>query len=253
MAMDLPPPVKYHIERPAPSADRAAFEAISNSARAVAQRVRDAITPEPSPIDRALPPLDYRSPALTREDRVALVGSMQANRLNRLSQGVDAPQSYVGDRIRLAVAYAKAQDAIARGDTDSVEIRAARCRMVAVALDRRAGQYVNGGEQAASTARASLSKDTVEACHDAMRRASASRKVAGVREPTSVLPEARHAEKAPVRLALNQAPAVRVDLPRPERVRIDPRPSERVRIDPKGTERVRIDPVLRSQASGFSR
>jgi hypothetical protein len=235
--MDMPPQVEYRIERPSPVSEQTAFTALAKSAQAVAQRAQAAISPEQSPLERTLPPLDYRSPALTKEDRVALVESMRASRLNRLSQGVDAPKSYVGDRIRLAVAYAKAHDAIARGDTDSLDIRAARCRMVAVALDRRAGQYVNGGERAASVARQSLSSEAVDACHDAMKRASASGKVAGVREPTSVLPRAADAERTPVRLAAVQPSPVRLDLPRPERVRIDPQPSQRTRIDPIGHAR----------------
>lgn len=256
MAADMPPPVQYHIERPAPAADRGAFAALSQSMGAVAQRARDAITPERSGIEKGLPPLDLRSKALTGEDRVALVAGLQANRAGELGKGANAPQSYVGDRIRLAAAYTQAGDAIRQGRSDPAELKAVRCRMVAVTMDGRAGSYLKGGEEAARDARASVSPDVIRECRETAAKARVRQNDGHAADRTSISPTMEHrarTEGRQVRLALHQPAPVRLDLPASHRVSINPQGTQPVRIDPKGSERTRIDPVMHARAAGMSR
>lgn len=257
MAIDTPPaPPQYHLERVAPAAqaDPSAFNAVSNAMKAVAERSRAAIMPEQSPLEKALPAIDVKSAALTQADRVALVGAMRANDAGDLSSNRTAvPNSYVGERIRLASAYA----AVPHDGSDLDKAHQARCRMIALAMDRRAGAYVEGGEMAANRARASIDPAMAAECRvkaEAVRRETTQAQRAaktrvdpelastpGARTPidpthsklTSINPTpSQRVRIDPVRLSSKQAEPVRLDLPAPHRVRIDFKPQERTRIDP---------------------
>lgn len=213
MPLDMPPqPAAYHIERAAPVQEQTAFSAIVAASRAVSERFR--ISSEPAPAERMLPQIDPKSPALTQADRVALVSAMRANWRGDLAQGSGArPSSYVGDRIAVAVAFAGAREPMSRGELDSSAAHAISCRMVGVALDRRAGAYLKGGEAAAEAARRSISPEKLAGCREAVRSA-----------------QARNAPPRPVARVIPSAS-------------IDPTVTTRVRLDLQVRPRVRIDPV----------
>ena len=232
MPIDLPPQPAYHVERavPAPSAAASAMTAVAGASRALSERLR--VGTDPSPAERMLPAIDPASAALTRADRVALVDAMRSNWRGSLASGVGRPDSYVGDRIAVAVQFAGARDALSRGALDSERAHAVHCRMVGIALDRRAGAYLKGGEEAARAARASVTPETVAGCRDVVAAGRAQgpvpRRVAAVRvDPVRVSSTA-----APVRIDLPRCAPARIDLPASHLTRIDPQPSRRVRIDP---------------------
>lgn len=221
MPMDMPPAAPtYSIERAAP--------ATSPMMRAVSAARNAALTPVGSVADhdalvRILPRIDVTSAALTGGDRSALVASAEANRGSRLSGArISLPDSYVGQRIKLAIANSRMHDAQARGDLDLAMARDVGCRMVALVMDTRAGAYVMGGERAAAQSRAAVPKEMIDRCR---RAASAS---VG-REGVCTTPH-RGSQVA-------------------TRVRIDPTPSTRVRVDPAPSTRVRIDPTPSKRTS----
>lgn len=238
MAIAAPPP-SYQIERPAPSDAMAqAARSVADSVRMVAERTREALTPKPSQIEATLPAIDASSRALTREDRLALAATISENDRGTLADRKSAPSSYVGDRIRLAVDLARMQD---RGlaNIPHAEAAAFRCRMTAVAMDARAGRYVQGGEAAASSARRQVPQHVLAACRTVVadRRMGVPSPIEA-RQPRAIDPSAGRPVH-PTRMALTsteQRP-VRIDLPAPHRVRIDFKPQTRVHVDPVADQR----------------
>lgn len=234
MAVDMPPQAPaYHIERAAPSDTMSqAVRSVSSAMQRVGERARAAITHEPSQVESTMVPLNVKSKALTREDRVALVGAMQANSRGDLGSASAAPQSYVGDRIRLAANLARIND---RGvaNVDVAEGKAFRCRMTALAMDKRAGAYVQGGEAAAQRARAAIPQEVLQACKKTAQEARRPDGQAAARTAQSITPVSGRATVThPVRLAHEQPSPVRIDLPEHRRVRIDFQPQKRTQINP---------------------
>lgn len=218
--MDMPPPkaVEYRIERPARAPDGAMKQVSAAIAEARAK------APALPPTDRMLPPVDLRSAALSQRDRQAMLAGSQASREGRLAQGVAAPASYVGDRVRLAAVRVRAMEASGQGRLVAADAHAVRCRTIAVAMDRRAGAYVAGGERAAEAARRSIPQAAVEQC----------RKLIAQRD------------RAP-------SPTELASATRREPVRVDPQLTQRrpVGIDPQAgrSQTVRIDPRVRQMAA----
>lgn len=219
MAMDMPPPrpaVEYRIEKPA-RAPEGTLKHVSTAiaqARAQAPRQPQAL-PETS---RMLPPIDLRSAALTERDRRAMLAGSQASREGRGAQSVPAPASYVGDRVRLAAVRVRAMEASGQGRLVAADAHAARCRTVAVAMDRRAGAYVVGGERAAEEARRSIPRAVVEECRKVIAqrgRQPSPTELASVqrREPIRIDPQ----------LAQRQPVSINPEVGRTQPVRIDPR------------------------------
>lgn len=164
MPIDMPPqPVAYHVERPAPVGQTPDFRAIVAASRAVSERLR--VSEGPSLAQSLLPGLDPASPAMTDQDRSALVGAMRADWGAGMAEGrLARPDSYVGDRIGVAHAFANARLSMAAGSLDSVDAHAVQCRVVALALDARAGRYLAGGEVAAQRARSAVTPEMRRDC-----------------------------------------------------------------------------------------
>lgn len=250
MPLDMPPQMPvYQIERAAPAQDQGMFTAIAAASRAVSQRLR--MSSEPSPAEKLLPAIDPRSAALTQPDRVALVTAMRSNWRGDLSkESSKLPNSYVGERIAVAIAFAGAREALNQGALDSADASALNCRMVGLAFDRRAGAYLKGGEQAAQAARKSVSVADIDQCRPAIKAAQARsappRIVARVAAPGRIDPAARV--------------PVRVDLMARPKVAINPIGSQKVAINPIGSQkaaqpsqRVRLNPGMQMAAAGNSR
>lgn len=254
MPMDMPP--QYHIEQSVQTVDIGVMSSLSNAKKAMVEYV-SSFAQKPSLVEGALPAIDVKSKSLTREDRLAMVEGMRSNRAGTLDKGVSAPNSYVGERLRLASGYAKAHDAIRLGTASETDLKALRCRMVGVAMDRRAGAYVQGGEAAAAKARASISQDDLKRCRDAAEKAMARverGRSAGVdpqrlaqssERRVGVSPEAN---MRPVRVNLDEK-RVRINLSeKPIRINLQPQP--KVRLDLKAPERVSVDPKPLAQQRG---
>lgn len=239
MAMDMPPAAPaYTIERAAP--------ATSPMMRAVSAARNAALTRPGSVADhdameRIMPRIDVKSAALTQQDRTALVASAEASRSGGLGNArVSIPDSYVGQRIKLAIANERMHEAQGRGDLDPALARDVSCRMVAVAMDARAGAYVMGGEKAAAQSRAAVPAEMLARCRQSAMAVTAQRE--GVCTTDS---------RAPSRIAAR----VRIAPVQSKRVSIDPTPSKKVSIDPTPPRKVSIDPSMaaaRAAASGRS-
>lgn len=254
MPMDMPP--QYHIEQSVQTVDRGVMSSLSNAKKAMVEYV-SSFAQKPSLTESALPAIDVKSKALTREDRLAMVEGMRANRSGTLDKGVSAPNSYVGDRLRLASGYAKAHDAIRLGTASETDLKALRCRMIGVAMDKRAGAYLQGGEPAAAKARASISQDDLKKCREAAEKAMArlekspsvgvtpQRLAQSSERRVGVSPEAN---MRPVRINLDEK-RVRINLSeKPIRINLQPQP--RINLDLKAQERIAIDPKPLAQQRG---
>jgi hypothetical protein len=170
MPLDMPPQqvVEYRMERPA------ATGVSAQAARAVAA-ARSATASRAS----VIPAMDPASPAMTQADRAALEGSLRPGGMT--SGSFQLPDSYVGQRLKVSMALARAS-ASSRDDAPSpVFVRELKCRMVALAMDTRAGAYVVGGEKAAEQARRSMPPEVLKACRivasQSQARADAASKV----------------------------------------------------------------------------
>lgn len=239
MAMDMPPPVavEYRIERPAAGVPDRALSPISG---AVAQARRDSVrTADRLPsADAILPRIDPRSSALTQDDRRAIVSGMDASRAGRLGQGVQAPDGYVGDRVRLAALRVDAMERSVQGRLVAQDAHAVRCRTIAVALDRRAGAYVEGGEIAAERARRAIPARSVEECREIIAQRGRAPSAAEVAHSRPVSPGRDHGA-GPVRTS--------PDAVRRQAVGVDPRVVHRdpVRVDPEAGRRQAVSVDLR--------
>lgn len=111
---------------------------------------------------------------------------------------------------------------------------AARCRLVAVAMDKRAGAYLKGGEATAREARATIPKEALEECKAVAAKAREGQRAAAPQR-ISINPQVSQQKTAApqVRLAVQQPAKVRLDLPAPQRIRLDLKAPERIAINPK--------------------
>ena len=240
MAIDMPPQhaVEYRVERPA----AASQGPMTHIAQAVAKARANAVSQQVAlpPAGKMMPPLDLKSPALTQADREGLVRGSNANHRGDITKGVSAPSSYVGDRIRLATLRAKAMEESRLGHLRSEDAQSVRCRTIAVVMDRRAGPYVQGGEEAARAARQAVPREAVEQCREMMMR----RRMEIVRsDPRQVAPiPSRAMEPKGVDLAAREQ----------GRISINPQVAPRQRIDPQPAPKQRIDPHLVQRKTGIS-
>lgn len=241
MAMDMPPAQpEYRVERaaPAPSAMMKAVAVMRNEALTRSGALADHGT-----MERILPRIDVRSPALSQQDRNAMVQSMEAGRTEKLGQArISLPDSYVGQRLKFAIANARVNEARMQGDLDPGMVREARCRMVALALDGRAGAYVVGGEKAAADARAAVPREMVVRCQQAAQKArmvSISEKEGICTSPSDVSPKLTRV--ASVSISPTPSRRVSIDPDHSRRVSINPTPSKRVSIDPTPSKKTRLD------------
>ena len=229
MVMDMPPgqAVEYHMEAPAPAILSAnGLENILRVARA--RRVFTEVE-NGQDASKILPRIDPASKALTDRDRRSLADGITAGPYGRDEKSASAaPASYVGDRVRLAALRAQALEQSFQGNLKREQAEALRCRTIAVAMDKRAGSYVMGGERAAEMARNAISPEAIAKCREAV--AQRSRPTEVTRSPVSISPERPRA-----------AVPQRIDLVGTERQRIDPVGSVRQRIDPVGSVRHRLD------------
>lgn len=163
MAMDMPPQqVEYRIERPAPAADPAS----ARIARAMA-----AARQSPRQASWAMPDLDASSPTMSSQDRTAVGDIQRMARTGQVSMSGGIPDSYVGERMKLAMAQARLGV-----DSAPADLRQVRCRMVAMTMDARAGSYVAGGTQGAEAARRAIPQSVLAECRSisgAVRTAAA--------------------------------------------------------------------------------
>lgn len=164
MPLDMPPQqvVEYRMERPVASGPMAqAAVAVASARRAAAGR------------EIVSPALDADSPAMTQQDRAAVLSSRRPGAMEAGS--IQLPDSYVGERLKVSMALARASAASRDEAPSPVFMRELKCRMVAVAMDRRAGAYVVGGERSAQEARAAMPAEVLRSCRivsqDAQRRA----------------------------------------------------------------------------------
>lgn len=154
MAMDMPPAqVEYRIERPAPAMD-------ARSARIMAamSSARQAAASKAS----FLPALDAASASMSAQDRNAVGDIRRTAATGRGSMSGGIPDSYVGERLKLAMA----QSRVLAGGTPS-DVRQVRCRMVALTMDARAGAFVVGGERGAEMARRAIPQSVMAECRAA--------------------------------------------------------------------------------------
>jgi hypothetical protein len=249
MAMDMPPAAPaYAIERAAP-ATSPMMRAVSAARNAVL--TRPGSVTDHDTVERIMPRIDVRSAALTREDRTAMVASAEASRAGALGNArVSIPDSYVGQRIKLAIANDRLHEAQGRGDLDPAMARDVSCRMVAIAMDARAGAYVMGGEKAAAQARAAVPAEMLARCRQTAMAETAQRE--GVCTTDSRAPSRVAAR---VRIDPVQSRRVSIDPAGSKRVSIDPTPSKKVSIDPTPSRKVSISPSMaaaRAAASGRS-
>lgn len=103
MAMDMPPASPaYTIERAAPATSPMMR---SVSAARNAARTRPGVVADHDTMERIMPRIDVRSAALTQQDRTALAASIEASpAAGNGNARVAIPDSYVGQRIKLAIA-----------------------------------------------------------------------------------------------------------------------------------------------------
>lgn len=154
MPLDMPPQhvVEYRMERPAP-----AMGVSSQAARAIAD-ARNASAARGS----VIPAMDPSSSAMTPADRAAIAGSQRKDGMANGS--FQLPDSYVGQRLKVSMALSRASTA-SRDDAPSpVFLRELKCRMIALAMDKRAGAYVVGGERAAERSRSAMPPEVLKAC-----------------------------------------------------------------------------------------
>lgn len=238
MPMDMPPQqvVEYKMEQASPSmldSIMAKAGALSLAAKQTAQEAYNGWADRgKSDVERMLPPLDMSSQALVKSDRIALLQATQANREGRLhSADIQAPKGYVGDRIRASMKLAQVHEQ-GRGHTlSAAEVKAYRCQVVTAVMQPRAGAYLQGGEKAATAARAAIPKDWLAECKTGGALAAQAQAIAAGRNPSSVRPVARGPMTThPEALAEGQ------------QIRINPEPIKRIRVNPEGIKRIRIDP-----------
>lgn len=222
MVMDMPPgqAVEYRLEAPAPRA--LSTNGIDNLLR-LARAKRDVSRASGGDVERVLPAIDPASKALSGADRKAMAEGITAGPYGRISDVArDAPASYVGDRVRLAALRAQALEQSFQGNLKMEQAEAIRCRTIAIAMDRRAGAYVVGGERTAEQARKAISPEAIAKCRETV---------------------ARHTQHGgPQHAAVGISP----DRSRPVAAglqRVDLAASPRQRIDPVGSVRQRIDSV----------
>lgn len=263
MAMDMPPQqvVEYRMERPILSTEglmnliAVAKEMRMKSAKSIeTDLAKDMTAKATESVDAGLPSsgvilpkVDVGSAALTQGDRKAMVAGMDARGDGAELKKVSAPASYIGDRVRLAAVRAKAVEDATQGRLRTEEAQAVRCRTIAVAMDRRAGAYVVGGEKAARTARGAIPQTSIEECRKMMgQHVQQTARGQGVR---SVTPEsARHLGPQRVDIAQSRTNLQRIDPQHSTLQRIDPQASARQRIDPKPTGIPVIDPKQAREA-----
>ena len=210
---------------------------------------------------RKLPPLDFKSPKLTQAERQGMAAVFEASGRGGIAggglgaTGVSIPDGYIARRMGAAVLTARLADRSQAGHEVSAKaIDAVRCRLVAVVMDPRAGDYVKGGERAAAASRAALSKGDVERCGPSIAEQAArlSSQRVGVDPSASRSVSAMRTSIAPVAQRLA---AVSVSPRGSTRVSVDPTPSKRVSVTPTGSKRVSLDltggPGVDAQAVAF--
>jgi len=246
MAMDMPPTtvVEYRIERPSPHREGILAKAMAMAA-GPRRELADHVDQSSRMATSGLPRIDKSSPALTRADREGLVVGMEASREGRLgTTGVRMPDGYVAERLRIAMQGDRIREAMANDrEVGMAEARAHRCQVVRTVMDRRAGLYVEGGEQAARRARDTLPASAKEECRGIMGQAAA---LNTGRPAQRIDPQVgAHAAASRSGVAPRADMAVSLDLKAPDRTRLDPLPSKRTSIEPASHRRepVRIDPV----------
>lgn len=229
MVMDMPPgqAEEYRLEAPAikPLSSNG-FENLVRLARARGEAAKAIGTDETA---RILPAMDPGSRALSDADRKSLAASAEAGPYGRLNEiGRDAPSSYVGDRVRLAALRAQALERSFQGNLKMEQAEALRCRTIAVAMDRRAGAYVVGGERTAEQARNAISPEAIAKCRETVAQQA---RQGHSRPAVGIMPDRSHGHAA--------APQ-----------RIDPVGSSRQRIDPIGSHVPVIDPARSHRRPG---
>ena len=259
MPFDMPPQrpaVEYVVRVPAPSADSSLssiVRAVKASGAAASAKASEWTSPGGSAANRMLPPIDYSSPALTRADRLATIDAIEARGRDGLS-GVgirpDAAGGYPASRIALA------RDLASLGSEPSAaRVHSYRCRLVAVALDARAGAYVVGGERAASSARSSVPADMLRECRPGLmgqaQRVVATRNAAPVRVDPSIAVGVASSTDPVAGRTTSQSVDPSVVRSRPSRVDPAVRRAPSVRIDPEAHTKppVRIDLGARTKPS----
>ena len=232
MPIDMPPqaPV-YHIEAAAPVQDNSLFSSLVSASRAIKDRVM--ASSELSPMEKMSPPLNLKSPALTKEDRIALVSAYRATWQGELAAArINIPKSYIGNRIAMSIEFANIRR---KEKLDVSAAKALRCRMIASAFDSRAGLYLKGGEKAANQARLSISARQINECKKFV--------IASTNRSTPPIKTV----KAPisVRLSVNASDPVRIDTMSRSSERNDLKQDDRNRVNIKNSEPVRIEPQNR--------
>jgi hypothetical protein len=240
MPVDLPPSVPViQIERAAISHKTSqALVAISSSAEKTRQKNDFSAD--------SMPLIDLKSKSLTQEDRQALLSAYKSISLDKINQA-KMPDSYVGSRIKAAIAFRQAKS---QGDRLSVEeAQNVRCKLVAVAVDKRAGLYVEGGEKAALDFRMSIPPQVLRECQAKASRISSSTvsyssqtKPKDLSRPTSSL-----ANPQPAKLTIS-APApekIRVAMEATRRIHVAPEKAERIKVQPEMAKRIHVSSIER--------
>lgn len=201
MAMDMPPQVEYRIERPAPSRDAGTARiaaAIAATRQAAASR---------SMVH--MPELDAASTSMTQQDRTAVLDIQRTMKSGQPVMSGGIPDSYVGERLKLAMAQARLGP-----EASAMDVRQVRCRMVAMSLDARAGAYSVGGERGAQAARQSIPQATLDEC----RSIASGERVAAVSQKEGICTSEREqrARSGPARTAYRVG-QTRVSLAQPSK------------------------------------
>lgn len=163
MAIDMPPvePV-YEIQRAAPAID--SISAMLATSIAVARN--QAASRGPILLD-----LDMSSRSMSSQDKMAASDIKETLNTGQPVMGSSGiPDSYVGERLKLAMAKVRLDEAQRDGSASEQDVRQVRCRMLSLALDKRAGAYVIGGERAAQEARNAIPANVIEECAAAAKK-----------------------------------------------------------------------------------
>lgn len=164
MPIDLPPQsVEYRIEAPAP--------AVSSQTAAISKAISASRNGLSRPVI-VLPAIDQKNPSLSAEDRSAAKDESVTMKSGSPSLSNGIPDSYIGMRLKLAIAQARLVGDAKAGEYSPQMALQVRCRAVAVVMDKRAGKFVVGGEAAAQKARLSIDPKIIQQCKSAVEKAA---------------------------------------------------------------------------------
>lgn len=235
MPMDMPPQqvVEYRIETPA---KQSPSDFMSKAAMFIGMNRSNSEIQKPIAFVAAdqLPEIDLSSKAMTQADRQGMAIAVRANSSGTLANtGVKMPDSYIAQRIHTASNMARLNAQNNASGVTKAQVQSVRCEIVGLVLDKRAGAYIKGGEQAAAKSRAALAKTDIEACKPTMRE-QAAQLAKGAPQHNTTPKGLASTAKQPIKLDLKAPARVSLNLKAPEKISINPAPKTKIALNLKG-------------------